>query len=378
MLKKAMFFLALAAAALFQARAGVYGELLLDWETFLNPAGKYELVYAPTFADPDNWEIKDNQGFNAFEIRRGLVGYRSRLNDYVAMGAAVLVEDQAQAGIEFRVDQAWVQVRRPENLYYDFKMGLQLTPYLEWDRNYLWPYEMFEFPPLQFLGLLPRSQAGALAGFGYKSELGHIGVEADYLADDALSGPDSNRFDARFLAGAEVGEFLLDGIFNYTFRGKPEERNRQEMVQAGLVCQVSRLKIGGEYFRGSGWIPAGEVYYLGNFPEGFKDFSLFVGRSFATGKTIDFYGWSATASIQPVDRVFLVYRYDFFEPSAEFDDDQENLNLGALVYRVNDSLEFGAAFQRQDFAARNLPGKDQDDELEPLQTFVLGMTARLP
>jgi len=378
MLKRFLLIQLFGLALVAQARAGVYSEILLDWKIYLNPEGKYEIVYAPTESNPYNWEINGKDRYNAFELRRGLFGYRASFNDYISMDAAVLLEDSEKAGMGLRMERGLVEIKRPKNPYYDFKMGYLLTPVLEWDRKNLWPYEMFEFTPLQFQGILPRSQAGAIAGFGYKTDEGEAALEVDYLTDPVKEAQSSNRFDARGTAGASIGEFVIDGIFNYSFRGRRDREGFQELTQAGLAGQILRLKFGGEYFQGNAWISAGDVYLLGNFPDGLEDFLLVNGRTYAEGEQIDFHGWSAMFSLEPVNSVFLVYRYDFFDPSRKFDDDQQDLNLAGIVYEATDSLWMGAVFELRDFAGRNLPDQDSEDELRPIQTFSLNLQARLP
>jgi len=361
-----------------QAKAGIYSELVLDWRIYLNSEGKYEIVYSPEDSNPYNWEIEGKDRYNAFELRRALFGYQTSFNDYVSMDAAVLLEDSEKAGMDFRLDRGFVEIKRPKNPYYDFKVGYLLTPVLEWERQNIWPYEMFEFAPLQFQGLLPRSQAGALAGFGYQTEEGGAALWVDYLTDPVRDAQSSNRFDARGTAGVSFGEFVINGIFNYSFRGRRDREGFQELTQAGLSGQISRLKLGGEYYQGNAWISAGDVYLLGNFPEGLEDFLLVNGRVYAEDEQIDFHGWSVMASLQPVNRVFLVYRFDFFDPSRRYDDDQQDLNLAGIVYEATDSLWLGAAFELRDFAGRDLPDHDQEHELRPFQVFSLNLQARLP
>jgi hypothetical protein len=55
-------------------------------------------VFAPTQSNPCNWEIKSNSGFNTFELRQGLFGYRARLNDYVSMDVSALAEESEANG----------------------------------------------------------------------------------------------------------------------------------------------------------------------------------------------------------------------------------------------------------------------------------------
>ena len=378
MLKKLMAIALLSAVVCARAKAGAYAEMLLDWKIYINPEGKYSIVFSPTQSNPYNWDLQNNPEFNTFELRQGIFGYRTRLNDFTSIDIAALVDETEDSSIEFKLDRGFVNLKRPQNPYYEFKAGMLLTPNLEWDRKNLWPYEMFKFTELQFLDILPRSQAGAMAGAGFASEQGRAAVEVDYLYDPIKNAPNSDRFDARAVAGFSSAQFSLDGMFNYSTRGQPDRTGWQELYQGGIACRAGIIKIGGEYFKGRSWVPAGDAYILGNFPEGFADFLFANGRTFTEGKPIDFYGWSAVASLQPAAKVWLVYRYDFFDPSSKFDDDQEDLNIAGIVYQAADSLMLGAAFEMQDFAARSLPPPSSGAQMAPLESIIVSLRAALP
>ena len=83
-------------------------------------------------------------------------------------------------------------------------------------------------------------------------------------------------------------------------------------------------------------------------------------------------------TIQPEEELAMVWRYDFFDASKKFDDDQENLFLLALLWQTNERFWFGISYQRQDFQSKSLPDLDQEDELEPIETLSVRVLAQFP
>ena len=358
-------------------RGEVFGELNLGWNLYLNPQGKYQLVSAPTSENPYNWEAEERIDYNAFELGWAILGWRGMLNNNFKTTVSFIVEDVEEAGLNFQLERAYLERSWGENFFLDFQAGYFLTSWMEWIRGYLWDWDWLAHPVVEELGLVPSSQLGILVNGGWGNGKAKLGVKLAGLTEPPFDS-NYNRWELGVFARGGSSSFGIYGAGNYSQRGKPEEEGWQELWQAGAGLEYQGIKLGGEYFQGRSWIPAGEVYLLGNFPEGVWEFFELYGRNFIKGEEIEFWGWSGFLTIQPEEELAMVWRYDFFDPSKRFDDDRENLFLLSLLWKTKDSFWFGLSYQRQDFQSHNLPDLDQEDELEPIETLSVRVLAQFP
>ena len=359
------------------AYAGGFGEIIIDWKAYLNPEGKYEVVFEPTPLNPYNWEIKGVKGFNEFELKRALIGYRTGLNENHSVEIAVRVENINGTGINAYLDRAFIKLDYPEHLNMDFSLGYIQNPWLAWTRGKLWEYEGMEIQFSEFLGILERSELGAVFGFGFKNYGAHLDFNFG-IGSAEQSGEGIERYSAQLEWGVSQLDILLDGILAYSIQGEQKNSGYQELWQAGIAGQYDRVKVGGEYLQGRGWINAEEVYILGNFPKGFADYLYGVGRVFPEGREIKFQGWSLVSELRILERLKLVYRYDFFDPTARFNDDRENLNIVGLIFELGPEVLLGISYQTHDFQSYNFPDGDDQAEIEPIESITFHLQAKIP
>jgi len=359
------------------AFAGGFGEIIIDWKAYLNPEGKYQVVFEPTALNPYNWEIKGVKGFNEFELKRALIGYRTGLNENQSVEVAVRVEDINGTGLDVYLDRAFIKLDYPEHLNLDFSLGYIQNPWLAWTRGKLWEYEGMEIQFSEFLGLVERSELGAIFGIGFQNYGAHLDFNFG-ISSVEQSGPGIERYSAQLGWGISQLDIFLDGNLSYSVKGEKGTDGYQELWQAGIAGEYDRVKLGGEYLQGKSWINAGEVYILGNFPEGFTDYLYGVGRVFLEGSEIKFYGWSLVSELKILERLKLVYRYDFFDPTDNFNDDQENLNIVGLIFELRPEVLLGLSYRIQDFQAYNFPDGDDQDEIKPIETMTIHLQAEIP
>jgi|GEM_PF-1367015 len=360
------------------ARAQIFGELIADYRAYLNPEGKYEIVYTPVPPDPFLWEIDGSAGFNKFDVRRMLVGYHKDISENALAEVAIRIGETDEEGREVLLDRAYFQLSNPDSLYYEFKFGYFQTPGLEWTRNNFWQWDMFEYPMLEYLGLVSRSQLGVSLGAGVRLSQFETGLGGGFFNGGYLDDDDFDQYLAFWTARLSLEKFSASSIIGYTLNGEKEKEGYQELWQYGLGLTIPYFNLGGEYFSGRGWIPAGEAYILGRWPDGMEQYLALAGRALFEDKYINYYGFCLSADFQPIKSLHIIYRYDLFDPSERFDDDKQNLNLFGVVYELTSQVRLGASYQEQDFQSHKLPISGGEIKIEPFQILSLSLQAKLP
>ena len=357
-------------------RAEITGEVILDWKIYINRWGRYEIVYDPTQTNPYNWSAEKRLDYNLFELKRARVCWSKNFSSAISARVQALLEGE-DGEINAQLEQGYFSLKLSQPLYFDLWLGYFYQPWYEWLEKNLWKWDMFIYPQLWEFEVMPRSELGIFLQLGKKSPDYEILFGTGYFSDQPNS-HDQERFYSEIKGKASFKDFSFKGAFSYSFRGEESESWHQEIYTAGAGFGYQAFELTGEYFQGKLLVPEGELYLLGKFPQGLDEYLYLYGRTFLQKKMLEFSGYSLWFSIHPHSQLWLVWRYDYFDPTKEFEDDKENLFLMGIVYKPIPFMHIGVSFSRRNFQGTNIPDQDTESELEPIELITISLQAQIP